>query len=133
MSAGWIGVSMAAQEAAPASRGLDPSFFLMMGVIFAIFYFLVMRPQQKKQRALEDAVKSAAKGDSVITSGGLHGKVVATADDVMTLEIATLKGQSVRVQVSRSGITSVTSRSAAVAEAAEAKSDKTDKKKGSDS
>jgi preprotein translocase subunit YajC len=120
----WMSVTHAAQEAAP-SQGIDASFFMMMGVIFAIFYFLVLRPQQKKQRALEDSVKSAAKGDAVITSGGLHGKIVSTADDVVTVEIATLKGgQSVRVQVSRSGITSVTSSAAA-------KADK--EKKGDDS
>jgi preprotein translocase subunit YajC len=103
---------LAAQQAAPQS-GLDPTFFLMMGAIFAIFYFLVLRPQQKKQRALEDAVKSAAKGDQVATSGGLHGRVVSAADDVLTVEIAKLKGgQTVNVQVSRSGITGVTKKKA---------------------
>ena len=110
MTPGWMPVPVAAQEAAPASQGMDPSFFLMMGVIFAIFYFLVLRPQQRKQRTLEQAVKSAAKGDQVITAGGLHGKIVSTADDVVSVEIATLKGQSVRVQISRSKIESVTSR-----------------------
>ena len=100
----------AAQQAAPAPRGMDASFFLMMGAIFAIFYFLVLRPQQKKQRALEQAVKSAAKGDQVITAGGLHGKIVATADDHVTLEIASVKGQGVRVQVSRARIESVAHR-----------------------
>jgi preprotein translocase subunit YajC len=100
----------AAQEAAPAARGMDASFFLMMGAIFAIFYFLVLRPQQKKQRALEEAVKSAAKGDHVVTAGGLHGKIVATAEDTVTLEIANLKGQAVRVQVSRARIESVAPR-----------------------
>jgi preprotein translocase subunit YajC len=102
-------VPLAAQQAAPPSQGFDMSFFAMMGVIFAIFYFLVLRPQQKKQRALEDAVKSAARGDQIVTSGGLHGRVVATEADVLTVEIAKLKGgQTVNVQVSRSGITSVT-------------------------
>ncbi len=97
---------LAAQEAAPAA-GLDPSFFLMMGAIFAIFYFLVLRPQQKKQKALEESVKSAAKGDRVITAGGLHGKVVAAEEDALTIEIASIKGQPVRVQVSRARIDSV--------------------------
>ena len=110
MTPGWMPVPVAAQEAAPAAQGMDPSFFLMMGVIFAIFYFLVLRPQQRKQRVLEQAVKSAAKGDQVVTAGGLHGKIVSTADDVVSVEIATLKGQSVRVQISRSKIESVASR-----------------------
>jgi len=111
MTTPGLGVVVAAQEAAP-SQGVDPSFFLMMGAIFAIFYFLVLRPQQKKQRALEESVKSTAKGDRVITAGGLHGKVVATDEDVLTLEVASVKGQSVRVQVSRARIDSVVRRDA---------------------
>ena len=128
-SAPWKPIAVAAQEAAPAAQGMDASFFLMMGVIFAIFYFLVLRPQQRKQRALEQAVKSAAKGDQVITAGGLHGKIVSTADDVVTVEIATLKGQPVRVQVSRGRIESVTSRAAGDSSSTD-KTDKTEKKDG---
>ena len=108
MMTGSTTVAMAAQQAAPEAPGIDAGFFLMMGAIFAIFYFLVLRPQQKKQRTLEDAVKKAAKGDRVVTAGGLHGKIVSTEDDVVTVEIATVKGgQAVRVQVSRSKIESV--------------------------
>jgi preprotein translocase subunit YajC len=113
MTAPAMQVAVAAQDAAPASQGMDASFFLMMGVIFAIFYFLVLRPQQKKQRVLEDAVKTAVKGDQVITAGGLHGKIVSTDEAVVTLEIATVKGgQAVRVQVSRSRIESVVKKDA---------------------
>lgn len=105
-----LGTGVAAQQAAAPGPGIDFSFMLMLATMFAIFYFLILRPQQKKQRALEEAIKSAAKGDQVVTSGGLHGKIVSTAEEVVTVEIATLKGgQSVRVQVSRSGITAVTS------------------------
>jgi preprotein translocase subunit YajC len=53
-------------------------------------------------------VKSASKGDQAITAGGLHGKIVATDEDTFTLEIASLKGQPVRVQVSRAKVESVT-------------------------
>ncbi len=133
------GIALAAQQAAPQS-GPDMGFFLMMGSIFAIFYFLVARPQQKQKRELEQAVKSAAKGDQVITSGGLHGRIVATDDDFFSVEIATLKGgQSVRVQVSRAKIESVTSRSSGTVDAQKGsdksddssdKSDKSDKKGG---
>jgi preprotein translocase subunit YajC len=57
--------------------------------MFGIFYFLLIRPQQKKakeHRALLDALK---KGDQVITAGGVYGKVSAIDGDVVTLEIAT--------------------------------------------
>ena len=113
MNALPIGVSLAAQQPAPAP-GTDMGFFVMMGIVFAIFYFLVIRPQAKQKRELEQAVKSAAKGDHVVTTGGLHGKIVATDDATFTVEVATLKGgQSVRVQVSRARVDSVSSKKAA--------------------
>jgi preprotein translocase subunit YajC len=87
--------------------GLDMSFFVVMGVIFLIFYVLVMRPQQKRQREHEEALKAVGKNDSVITTGGLHGLVSETADDVLTLEIARIKGSPVRVKVQRARIESI--------------------------
>lgn len=93
-------------EGAPA--GPDMSFFLMMGAIFAIFYFLVMRPQQRQQREREEAVKAATKGDRVVTNGGIHGVITAVSDDSVTLEIARVKGGArVEVEVARSGLGSV--------------------------
>ena len=79
-----------------------------MALIFMIFYFLLIRPQQKKQRQQEAMIKSIEKGDSAVTTGGLHGKVTGVTDDVLTLEIAALKGERVRVKVSRARIESVT-------------------------
>ena len=84
--------------------GMDMSFFLVMGVIFLIFYVLVMRPQQRRQREHEAALKAVGKGDRVITTGGLHGRVAEAADDVLTLEIARVKGERVRVEVQRARI-----------------------------
>jgi preprotein translocase subunit YajC len=81
--------------------------FIPMIAIFLIFYLLLIRPQQKKQREQEDMLKAIEKGDDVVTAGGLHGKVVGTTDDVLTLEIAALKGERVRVKVSRTKIESV--------------------------
>ena len=78
-----------------------------MGLIFLIFYFLLIRPQSKRQRELEQALKAIEKNDNVVTAGGLHGKVVGIADDVLTVEIAALKGERVRVKVSRAKIESV--------------------------
>ena len=71
-------------------QGLIPLVFM-----FAIFYFLLIRPQQKKakeHRALLDALK---KGDQVVTAGGMHGKVTSLDDQVVTLEIA--PGVNVRI------------------------------------
>ena len=77
-----------------------------MLLIFLIFYFLLIRPQQRRQREQEKMLKGIEKGDDVVTAGGLHGKVVGVTDDVLTVEIAVLKGERVRVKVSRSKIES---------------------------
>lgn len=90
-------------QAAPARPGgFDPMFLMMMVSLFLIFYLLVFRPQQKRQREQEDMLKSIAKGDRVVTTGGVHGKVVGTTDDVLTLEIDEVKG--VRVKIDRRGV-----------------------------
>jgi preprotein translocase subunit YajC len=83
------------------------SMLVPMIAIFLIFYFLLIRPQQRKQRQLEEMLKSVDRGDDVVTAGGIHGKVVGATDDVLTVEIAALKGERVRVKVSRSKIESV--------------------------
>ncbi|MCH2170899.1 preprotein translocase subunit YajC [Myxococcota bacterium] len=75
-----------------------------MGAIFLIFYFLILRPQHKQQRAQEDLRKGAAKGDEVVTVGGVHGRITGTTDDVLTVEIASLKGERVRIKVDRAKI-----------------------------
>jgi preprotein translocase subunit YajC len=81
---------------------------LPMVAIFAIFYFLLIRPQQKRQREQEKMIKGIAKGDNVVTTGGLHGKVTGVTDEVLTLEIAAVKGERVRVKLARPRVDSVT-------------------------
>jgi len=71
--------------------------------MFAIFYFLLIRPQQKKakeHRAFLDALK---KGDQVITAGGMHGKVIAINENIVTLEIAA----GVNIKINKSFIASL--------------------------
>jgi len=80
--------------------------FLPLAAIFVIFYFLLIRPQQKRQRDQEAMIKAIVKGDDVVTAGGLHGKVTGVTDDVLTIEIANVKGERVRVKVDRSRIES---------------------------
>lgn len=82
------------------SGGADFSFFLMMGAIFLIFYLLVIRPQQKQQKEREAFLKTAAKGDDVITQGGIHGKVSAVDGDVLEVEVARVRGEKVKIRVS---------------------------------
>lgn len=90
--------------AAPAGQGGGDLNTLMgfapMILIFVVFYFLLIRPQQKKAKELRTMLENLKKGDAVITNGGLYGKITGLSDQVITLEIA----DKVRVRVSRAHI-----------------------------
>lgn len=96
-----------AQGAAAPQGGLGQSvsFFMPLVLVFAIFYFLIIRPQQKQAKKQQEMLKAIEKGDQVITSGGIHGKIVGTTDTVLTLEIA----DNVKIKVERSSVQSVKS------------------------
>jgi preprotein translocase subunit YajC len=79
-------------------------FLVPFGAMLLIFYFLLIRPQAKKQRDHDKMLSEIGKGDRVVTSGGLHGVVVGAEKDVITLEIAALKGDRVRVKIDRARI-----------------------------
>lgn len=70
--------------------------FLPMIALFVIFYFLLIRPQQKRQKEHKNMVSGLAKGDEVVTMGGLLGKITQVDDNFITLEVA--KGTEVKVQ-----------------------------------
>ena len=57
-------------------------------IMFAIFYFLLIRPQQKKAKEHKALLEALKKGDKVVTAGGMHGKVTAVEETVVTLEVA---------------------------------------------
>lgn len=84
--------------------GGDVHFIILMVAIFAIFYFLLIRPQQKKQKAVREMLDKLSHGDTVITAGGLHGKVTGLTESIVTIEIS----DKVRVKVSRNYISAVT-------------------------
>ena len=79
-------------------------FLVPFGAMLLIFYFLLICPQSQKQKEHEKMLSALAKGDCVVTAGGLHGLVVGTEKDVITLEIAALKGEKLRVKVDRARI-----------------------------
>ena len=81
----------------------SPSFPLVITMLIVV-YFLMIRPQKQRQKQHDKMLKAIEKGDQVVTSGGLHGKVVGVTDDTLTLEVAALKGERVRVKVSRSKV-----------------------------
>ena len=87
------------------AQGSSPFELLVpMGAIFLIIYFLLIRPQAKRQRDHEKMLAALGKGDRVVTAGGIHGVVAGAEKDVLTLEIATLKGERVRVKLDRARV-----------------------------
>ncbi len=75
-----------AQAAQPAGGG-GVSLF-MMGLLFVVFYFFLIRPQLKQQKEHRQMVSELAKGDEVVTSGGMLGKIVKIGDNFLVLEVA---------------------------------------------
>ncbi len=75
----------------------DPTFsFIMLIALFAVFYFVLIRPQSKRQKEHKAMVASLSKGDEVVTNGGLLGKITNVGDSFVTIEIA--DGLQVRIQ-----------------------------------
>lgn len=77
--------------------------FLPLIVIFVIFYFLLIRPQQKRAKEHRDMVAKLAKGDEVVTGGGLLGRVTDISENYLTVEIA----DGVAIKVQRQAVTQV--------------------------
>lgn len=80
--------------------------FIPLVLMFAIFYFLLIRPQQKKAKDHKAMLNSIKKGDNVMTAGGVYGKITSVEDTVVGLEIA----NGVVIKISRSYIASITSK-----------------------
>jgi preprotein translocase subunit YajC len=88
----------------PGGGGPDATSLLpMLLVFFGIFYFIVIRPQQKEQRQHQERISGLQKGDRVVTSGGIHGTVRATKDKTLVLEIA----DGVKVTLNRQAVSTV--------------------------
>jgi len=91
-------------QAGQGGASLLESPIVPFGIMLLLIWLLILRPQQRRQREHDDMLKAIEKGDQVVTAGGIHGKVVGTTDDTLTLEIAALKGERVRVKVARGKI-----------------------------
>jgi preprotein translocase subunit YajC len=89
-----IGTAMAAGEETTQGQG-GSTMMLFFGLIIAIWYFLVIRPQTKQARAHQQMVAALKKGDQVITVAGLHGRVAGVEESVVQVEVA--KGVKVRI------------------------------------
>jgi preprotein translocase subunit YajC len=80
--------------------GLAPLLF-----IFAIFYFLLIMPQQKKQKKWQHMLSELKNGDKVVTSGGLRGTIISLKDDALILRVPP---DNLKLEISRASVVSVT-------------------------
>jgi preprotein translocase subunit YajC len=85
---------------AQPQKGADWSFFLMMGLLMVVFYFFMIRPQQKKAKDAKKFRESLQKGTKVVTIGGLHGKIAEVTDTTILLEV----DSNVRLRFEKSAI-----------------------------
>ena len=93
-----------AQATGAPGAGDFVGMILPLVAIMAVFYFLLIRPQQRKVKEHQEMLKKVAKGDTIITSGGLIGKVIKVVDDnELQVEI----GENIKVRVMRSGVADV--------------------------
>ena len=89
-------------------------------LIFVLFYFLILRPQQKQGRERQEMLKNLKRGDAVITSGGIYGRILNITGDTITLEIA----KGVNVRLSRAGVSGLAAQDEEEKKGKEEKSEK---------
>jgi len=97
----FISDAMAAGEAAPQGGGLQLVF--MIALFFGIMYFMIIRPQSKKAKEHATMLDALSKGDEIVTSGGVLGKVVKLGDNFVELKIS----DNTNIKIQRNAITSI--------------------------
>jgi preprotein translocase subunit YajC len=100
-------ISDALAQTAPAAAGGPESMLTSVGfmvLIFVVFYFLMIRPQTKRQKEHKTMVESLGKGDEVLTAGGMIGKITDISDQYMTVQVASIDGKPVEVSMQRSAV-----------------------------
>jgi preprotein translocase subunit YajC len=93
--------AMAGNGAQGGQQGYEG--LIMLVLMFAIFYFLLIRPQQKRAKQHRELISSLKPGNQVVTAGGIYGKVAAVEESTVTVEIAT----GVKIKMNRASITEV--------------------------
>lgn len=116
-------ISPAYAQATGGAQDTLTTFVLPMALIFVVFYFFMIRPQQQKQKDMKKMLEALRRGDRVVTAGGLIGTIAKVDNDECQVEIA----DGIRVRVVRNTITTVLTKPEPVA-ARKAKDDGADKK-----
>jgi len=92
-----------AQTAAPAASSGDNSFLFIMIPMFVIMYFVMIRPQQKRAKEQKALIAGVAKGDEVVTVGGIIGRISKLGESTVHIET----GSNVELQIQRSAIVQI--------------------------
>ena len=95
-----VALAFAEGEAAQSSTGSSLLSMAPLAILFVIFYFLLIRPQQKRAKEHKAMLTKIEKGDNVVTSAGIHGRVYAVNEDTIMVEVA----DNVRIKVSKDAI-----------------------------
>ncbi len=96
-------IAMAPQGGAQQGGSGLMGTLIMFAAIFAIFYFMIIRPQQKRQKEKEAMLNALKKGDKIMTSGGIHGVVAGMDEKTVLVEVA----KDVKIKFERSAIATV--------------------------
>lgn len=97
-------ISDAYAQAAPAGAASDPIMqFLPLVVIMVAFYFILLRPQQKRQKEHKSMIEALKKGDEVVTGGGVLGRIVEVGDNFVSLDVA----DNVVIKVQKAAVSSL--------------------------
>ncbi|HJD44550.1 MAG TPA: preprotein translocase subunit YajC [Candidatus Paenalcaligenes intestinipullorum] len=99
-------LSLSTAQAAPGGENALLSFLPII-LLFAVLYFMMIRPQMKRQKEHRNLVAGLSKGDEVITSGGLLGKIAKVNDNYISIEVADLADKPVEILVQRQAVVSV--------------------------
>ena len=91
------------QSGAAGQGGGGFGAFVPLILMFVIFYFLLIRPQQKKTKEHREMVSNLRKGDRIVTSGGIHGRITGVSDTILTVEIS----DKVRIKVNRGSVSAL--------------------------
>jgi preprotein translocase subunit YajC len=94
-----IAYAMGSQAAGQGGSSQIMAFAPLI-LLFVVFYFLLIRPQQKKAKQQKTFLENLKKGDDVVTSGGMYGKITGITDNTVTLEVA----EKIRIKVLKSSI-----------------------------
>jgi preprotein translocase subunit YajC len=85
-------------------QGSPLTTFIPLILVFVVFYILIIIPQRKRQRAIDNMLDNLKSGDKVVTNGGIYGTIVSIRDDKRTVQLKISENPVIRVEIARTAI-----------------------------